>query len=129
MKNLNNQFEGLDFGDKPLPENLKELIRLELPEDLIGVYSENDGLEGFLNNNYFVLYSIEELLEINFQYSNDPVFSNYIIFGTNGNLSHFGFDKKSKEFCELDLYDDNFRKMYAKSFEIFVSEYASTITN
>ncbi|TAG17759.1 MAG: hypothetical protein EAZ22_17125 [Cytophagales bacterium] len=82
-----------------------------LPNDYLEFISLNNGAEGDLgNSHYLALWNIDDVNYINNQYSNDPIFGQYFIFGSSGGTFHYAFDRKKGGVYEIDLYDYGYQR-------------------
>jgi hypothetical protein len=68
-----------------------------LPEDYKQLLLCSNGFEGNANDNYLVLWSIEELVTLNEAYNVKEFISDVIIFGSDGGEEAFAFDYSSEK--------------------------------
>jgi len=115
-------------GNTPQEEQLtffKEgIAKFKVPADLIPFISQFDSAEGSVGEHYLAIWNLEDIVEVNKQYENDPVFSKYYIFGSSGGTFHYAFNKETGKIYELDLYDDEYNKYVGDSITEFIENYA-----
>jgi hypothetical protein len=98
---MNDQFEKL-FNNfiKKASANKDDALRacltlnLNPPSDYLAALYFTNGGEGFIQQSYFRLYSIEELLSFNEAYQVKRFAPGLVIFGSNGSGEAFGFDTR-----------------------------------
>src|SRR5262245_33039937 len=118
---MNNQFEKLlcNFIKKPGAEE-KDVLRacatlgFNPPTDYLDALQFTNGGEGFIQQSYFRLYSIEELLSLNEAYQVKRFAPGFVIFGSNGSGEAFGFDTRQSplEIVQIPFIPMDFQ--YAK---------------
>ena len=90
-----------DFDILP-PATSSEITEAEryfnysFPDDYKDFLLLTNGLEGELNHNYLVLWSVKELIELNAAYLVKEFIDDIIIFGSDGEEDAFGFDTSNK---------------------------------
>ena len=96
---MNNQLEKLfnNFirrGGANKEDVLRACLALDFnpPADYLDALYFSNGGEGFIQQSYFRLYSIEELLSLNEAYQVKTFAPGLVIFGSNGGGEAFGFD-------------------------------------
>ena len=57
-------FEGFEFNE-PATSDINEINGIKLPEEYLAFMQEHDGGEGSVGEAYVVLYSLDELAELN----------------------------------------------------------------
>lgn len=94
-----------DFGSEggASKHALSELRNLCLPDDLLSVYSELNGGEGFVGEQYFILWKAEELIPFNEDYETGKYAPGIFLFGSNGGGEGFGFDTRSKPYKVVEI--------------------------
>lgn len=98
---MNNQFEKL-FNNfiKKTGANKEDALRACLilnfnpPSDYVEALYFSNGGEGFIQQSYFRLYSLEELLALNKAYQVKSFAPGLVIFGSNGGGEAYGFDTR-----------------------------------
>ena len=78
-----------------MPEPPEE-IRTRVPEDYMCFLRETNGGEGFVGDNYIILWTIEDLLVLNRSYMVDEYAPGLFLFGTDGGGEGFAFDTRSE---------------------------------
>lgn len=76
-------------------DSFEKTSRIKLPLDYVSFLEQTDGAEGFVGNNYVILWKIEEILELNDAYKVSEYKSGLLVFGSNGGGEAFAFDKDS----------------------------------
>lgn len=82
---------------------LSAIEDLCLPEDYLSVLSEFNGGEGFIGDEYLILWKAEELITFNKEYEADKYAPGIFLFGSNGGGEGFGFDMKSKPYAIVEI--------------------------
>lgn len=75
-------------------------IRSFLPQDYLDFVRRSDGGEGFIGDEYLILWRIEELDEFNRDYEVHEYLTDVVLFGSNGGGEAFGF-RKSKTRADI----------------------------
>lgn len=65
-----------------------------LPSDYLQFISEHDGGEGFVGENYLILWRIDELATFNREYEVEIYAPGILLFGSNGGGEGYGFDTR-----------------------------------
>ena len=68
-----------------------------LPADYTQFLREHDGGEGFISNNYLILWKAEELGTFNREYEVDQYAPGLLLFGSNGGGEGYGFDTRDAD--------------------------------
>jgi hypothetical protein len=100
IKNLLNDFS---LEGSSSAEAISELNKLHLPDDYIEVISEINGGEGFINNEYLILWKPEELLEFNKEYEVEQYAPGIFLFGSNGGGEGFAFDTRTTPYKVVQI--------------------------
>lgn len=79
-------------------QHLKEIKSFELPDDYLSCLVEANGGEGFIGEEYLILWKIEELEQFNREYEVETYAPGLFLFGSNGGGEGFGFDTRSKPY-------------------------------
>ena len=66
--------------------------RVRLPDDYAEFLQQANGGEGFIGNAYFILWRVEELLEMNKAYQVAEYAPGLFLFGSDGGGEAFAFD-------------------------------------
>lgn len=66
-----------------------------LPADFVEFLRKHDGGEGFLGDNYLIVWKAEELSTFNREYEVDQYAPGLILFGSSGGGEAYGFDTRS----------------------------------
>lgn len=65
-----------------------------LPPDYVQFLKEHDGGEGFIGDNYLILWKIEELNPFNREYEVEQYAPGILLFGSDGGGEGYGFDTR-----------------------------------
>jgi hypothetical protein len=80
------------------PEVIRELsVRLgvELPADYVALLQCHNGGEGFIGDNYIVLWKAEEVPDFNREYEVHEYAPGILLFGSDGAGEGYGFDTRT----------------------------------
>lgn len=88
-------------------EVIKKINEVELPEDYVEFMKKHNGGEGDIGEAWLVLYSLEELQEINDDYEIEQFLPDHIIIGSDGGGELYGIDGKGNYFIVPVLMDEN----------------------
>lgn len=91
------------FGGSASSDVLAELDYLCLPEDFLSVLSDVDGGEGFIGEEYLILWRADELIPFNKEYEVEKYAPGIFLFGSNGGGEGFGFDTRSKPYKVVEV--------------------------
>lgn len=91
------------FSGSASSDALAELNYLCLPEDFLSVLSDVDGGEGFIGEEYLILWKAEELIPFNKEYEVEKYAPGIFLFGSNGGGEGFGFDTRSKPYKVVEV--------------------------
>lgn len=101
---------------------------LQLPAQYKNFMSEHDGGEGFVGDQYLILWRASELPEFNREYEVEKYAPGLLVFGSNGGGEAFAFDTRDSSmrivmvpFVGMSLKD---AAPVADSFENFLSNLA-----
>ena len=99
-------------------------LRVDLPKSYLQFMSERNGGEGFVGDNYLMLWRIEELAELNRSYEVATYAPGLILFGSNGGGEGFAFDFRgpSAEIVSVPFVgmDISLVRLVSKGFEEFL---------
>ena len=71
------------------------LLGYSLPQDYEKFLREHNGGEGFIGNNYLILWKVDELSTFNREYETKRYAPGLLLFGSNGGGEAYGFDTRS----------------------------------
>lgn len=75
--------------------NIKKISGIQLPDDYLEFLQEANGGEGFIGEEYLILWKAEELESFNREYEVEKYAPGIFLFGSNGGCEGFGFDTRS----------------------------------
>lgn len=73
------------------------LLGHSLPQEYVQFLREHNGGEGFVGDNYLILWKVEELSSFNREYEVDQHAPGLLLFGSNGGGEGYGFDTRSAD--------------------------------
>jgi hypothetical protein len=65
-----------------------------LPDDYVQFLRTHDGGEGFIGDNYLILWKVEELSIFNCEYEVEKYAPGLLLFASSGGGAGYGFDKR-----------------------------------
>ncbi len=77
------------------------LIKFRLPEGFIEFYKETNGADIGTEENYYILWPINEMIMLNKEYKVEVFAPRFFIFGSNGGGTAFAIDKETSHIFEL----------------------------
>ena len=91
---------GLELNPS-VEENRIKKIETELgvtfPNDYIEFLSYSNGAEGSIGENYLILWSIEDIIELNEAYGVNEFVKGLVLFGTDGGETAYAFDTRTND--------------------------------
>ncbi|MEH7246855.1 SMI1/KNR4 family protein [Neobacillus niacini] len=85
----------------PIEENKVKEVETELgvtfPNDYLEFISYSNGAEGSIGENYLILWSIEDIIELNEAYGVNDFAKGLVLFGSDGGDTAFAFDTRKNE--------------------------------
>lgn len=108
---------GLELNP-PVEEKKVRKVESELgvtfPSDYIEFISFSNGAEGSIGENYLILWSIDEIIELNDAYGVNDFAKGLVLFGSDGGDKAYAFDTRTNElnivtvpFIGMDLEEVN----------------------
>ncbi|MDH2054985.1 SMI1/KNR4 family protein [Achromobacter marplatensis] len=70
-------------------------MRFSLPADYLNFIGEHNGGEGFVGENYLILWKIGDLIDFNADYEVENYAPGIFLFGSSGGGEGYGFDTRS----------------------------------
>jgi hypothetical protein len=101
LEKLANSFNTSSSATLSVIETAERFFNLQLPGDYKEFLQFTNGLEGETKDNYLVLWSAEELVELNKAYNVTEFVSNIIIIGSDGAEEAFAFDTTNMSVVKL----------------------------
>ena len=92
LEKLANSFDTVSPATASAIETVEKFFNLKLPVDYKEFLQFSNGLEGETADSYLVLWTAEELIELNRAYNVKEFVSNIIIIGSDGAENAFAFD-------------------------------------
>lgn len=105
-------------------KKIESYFNIKLPNDYIEYMEKNNGYTGMINDEYYDIWKIEDIISNNNDYEVQDFFPNLIYFGSNGGDEAFAFDK-SQNMCIVSIpfigtEDDKI--VLANDFKKFIGE-------
>lgn len=75
-------------------QHLAASLGCSLPSDYINFLREHDGGEGFIGDNYLILWRAEEISQFNREYEVEQYAPGLLLFGSSGGGEGYGFDTR-----------------------------------
>jgi hypothetical protein len=109
--NMNNHLqkyiEELDLSEKA-SENLIKAVESQLsfmlPDEYKSFMRFSNGAEGSIGkNSYVALWSLEEIVELNKDYSVNEFVPGLVLFGSDGGNTAYAFDKRTPEISIVEI--------------------------
>lgn len=95
------------FNDPYSGDVIEKINEVVLPKDYVEFMKKHNGGEGDIGETWLILYSLEELQEINDDYEIEKFLPNHIIIGSDGGGELYGIDSQGKYFNVPVLMDEN----------------------
>jgi hypothetical protein len=70
-------------------------LGLKLPNEYVEFLKLSDGGEGFIGENYIILWSCDELPQLNRSYKVEQFLPGFLIFGSDGGGEAYGYDTRT----------------------------------
>ncbi|UEP38553.1 SMI1/KNR4 family protein [Burkholderia ambifaria] len=74
--------------------DLISLIEIALPDDYLAFLKEHNGGEGFIDNDYLMLWRAEDIIAFNKEYEVVEYAPGLLLFGSNGGGEAYAFDTR-----------------------------------
>ena len=101
LEKLTNNFDTVSPATPSAIETAEKFFNLKLPTDYKEFLQFSNGLEGETADSYLVLWSAQELVELNQAYNVKEFVSSIIIFGSDGAEDAFAFDTTNMTIVKL----------------------------
>lgn len=76
--------------------DVESALGRHLPKEYRDFLQKNDGGEGFISDNYVILWKAEELIEFNREYEVEKYAPGLFLFGSDGGGEGYGFDMREQ---------------------------------
>lgn len=83
-------------------KEIEETLKIKFPQDYVEYMVKNNGYTGMLNEQYYNIWKLEDIISMNNNYQVQEFFPNLIYFGSNGGGEAFAFDK-SNNMCIVSI--------------------------
>jgi len=95
LKKLLSGFSGAAPATADATAVVERLLKQPLPNDFKGLLHLTNGGEGFIGENYLMLWSAEEIAQYNQSYQVDKYAPGLLLFGSDGGGEGYGFDSRT----------------------------------
>ncbi|MHA6194722.1 SMI1/KNR4 family protein [Pseudomonas wadenswilerensis] len=95
--NADEAFEGWHLNSRAGTDAISKAeleLGCSLPRDYLEFISEYNGGEGFVGDNYLIVWGVDELVGFNRDYEVDEYAPGIILFGSDGGGEGYGFDRR-----------------------------------
>lgn len=106
------EFDFNPLASVELIEHIKAELSFSIPQEYCDFLIQGNGGDGFIGENYVILWKIEELIELNQSYQVSEYAPGLFLFGSNGGGEAFAFDLRNSQvalvkipFVGMDLRD------------------------
>ena len=82
-------------SDPDVVDGLSDRLGIALPPDYLNFLRQHNGGEGFIGDNYIILWKAEELADFNREYEVEEYAPGILLFGSSGGGEGYGFDTRS----------------------------------
>jgi len=101
LEKLTNSFDTITPATTSAIETAEKFFNLQLPTDYKEFLQFTNGLEGETIDSYLVLWSVEEVVELNQAYNVKEFVSDIILIGSDGAEDAFAFDTTNMTIVKL----------------------------
>jgi len=98
ISSFKNKLSKFVFNASASKDSILSLRHLNLPLDYLEFIALTNGGEGFVGDNYLVLWKAEELETFNKEFEVDVYAKGLFLFGGDGGGEGFGFDMRSQPY-------------------------------
>ena len=124
MKKMLHDVELNNPAEKEEIEKVEKELSIVFPKNYKNFMIESNGLEGEIGEiSYLVIWSIDEIIELNEEYEVEEYMPNLIYFGSDGGDMAYAFDKENNmEIIEIpfDSIHIEDKELLGKNFEEFI---------
>ena len=100
---------------------------IDFPEDYLNFLRHHNGGEGFIGDNYVVLWKAEELCDFNQKYEVEKYAPGIFLFGSDGGGEGYGFDTESMTMPIVQIPFIGMERRYAVSIADNFSDFFSKL--
>lgn len=94
---LLNRFAGRPGADERVISFAETFLGWRFPREYVTFLTQRNGGEGFVGENYLLLYAVEDLATVNMGYDVNESVPGLLLIGSNGAGEAFGFDVREDE--------------------------------
>jgi hypothetical protein len=123
MKLLDNARKGSKPGKTRL-QVLSQKIDIKIDQDWWGFITQYDGVHIDFNRVDLALWTVDDVINLNPYFTDDPLIDNYLFFADNGSSTGYAFDKINGGVVAIDYYNwgEVEPQKYGSSFKDFLDK-------
>lgn len=95
--------DGFSFNGEASTSVIATLDYLCLPDDFLFTLLQGNGGEGYIGDEYLILWKSEELIIFNKEYEVNKYAPGIFLFGSNGCGEGYGFDMRNKPYKIVEI--------------------------
>lgn len=95
--------DGFSFNGEASTDVIATLDYLCLPDDFLFTLLQGNGGEGYIGDEYLILWKSEELIIFNKEYEVNKYAPGIFLFGSNGCGEGYGFDMRNKPYKIVEI--------------------------
>ncbi|MGR3808246.1 SMI1/KNR4 family protein [Pasteurella testudinis] len=98
---------------------LESFLNFKLPEDYLEFMLSCNGGEGFVGDDYFILWEIDDLINYNKEYEVNKYLTNVFLIGSNGGGEAIGFKLENMNVIRVPFIgmDEDYIEVVANEFK------------
>lgn len=114
IENVLMNWESNSGVSESVMQDVVSSLSFSLPVDYVKFLRESNGGEGFINNNYLILWRAEELKIFNQEYEVEKYAPGLFLFGSDGGGEGYGFDLRDNSMSVIRVPFIGMELRYAK---------------
>ena len=111
-----------EFNNPYVGEPIESVNGIELPKQYLDFMREHNGGEGDIGEAWLVLFPLEELEEINYDYEIDKYLPGHIIIGSDGSGELYGVDENCRFFNIPVMIEAEYVTYFGTNIEMLPNE-------
>lgn len=118
-----------EAASKDLVRVLAETLPTSIPEDYFDFLMHNNGGEGFVGDEYLIMFKAEEIVRFNQEYEVEKYAPGLLLFGSNGGGEGYAFDTTNEKCPVMKVPFIGMDRCYAKVMGQNLSDFISRLNN